>query len=285
MKNETLLGEEDGLGMNEDGVGTWTPEKYRTFQLYAHQFTTGMKGKWTSLAYLDLYAGSGQSRLENTNQVLLGSPLIALSLDVPFDRYVFCEKDSGKLADLKERVRRKFPDATVKFVEGDCDDPSFNLGDALPNGALTLCFVDPYRLDIRFDTLRTLAQGRSIDFLCLLASRMDAGRNPHNYPREESTKLDRLLGSRDWRVKWKKLRSESAHEPNLGDFVCREFAANMESLGYLATELHEMKAIKTDEGRLIYHLALFSKSPVAKRYWQQASTYSQPQRDLFRPEV
>jgi hypothetical protein len=59
----------------------------------------------------------------------------------------------------------------------------------------------------------------------------------------------------------------------------------MESLGYLATELHEMKAIKTDEGRLIYHLALFSKSPVAKRYWQQASTYSQPQRDLFRPEV
>lgn len=279
MKNETLYGEQDGLEMNEGGVGSWTPEKYRTFQLYAHQFTQGMKGKWKSLAYLDLYAGSGQSLAEG--RVLLGSPLIALSLDVQFDQYVFCEKDAIKLAALKERVQRKFPTASVRFVDGDCDDPSFRLGDALPHGALTLCFVDPYKLDIRFDTLRTLAQGRSIDFLCLLASRMDAGRNPHNYLREESTKLDRLLGGRTWRARWEQLRKQSAHEPNLGDFVCKEFAANMSSLGYLPTELHEMKAIKTDEGMLIYHLALFSKSPVAKHYWQGATNYSQPQPKLF----
>jgi len=58
VKNETLFGEQDGLEMNDEGVGSWTAEKYRQFQLYAHQFTQGMKGKWKSLAYLDLYAGS-----------------------------------------------------------------------------------------------------------------------------------------------------------------------------------------------------------------------------------
>ena len=281
VKNETLFGEQDGLEMNEEGVGSWTAEKYRQFQLYAHQFTQGMKGKWKSLAYLDLYAGSGHSRVPETNEILLGSPLIALSLDVQFDRYVFCERDEAKLHALESRVKQRFPDASVKFVWGDCDDPSFQLGNAIPNGALTLCFVDPYRLDIRFRTLSQLAANRSIDFLCLLASRMDAGRNPHNYPKEECKKVDLLLDSETWRDDWEKYRSGFAREPNLGDFICVAFSRKMESLGYLPTELHEMRPIKTDGGVLIYHLALFAKHPKAKHFWQQASKYSNPQRDLF----
>jgi three-Cys-motif partner protein len=281
MDNQTLYGREDGLIMNED-VGTWTSEKYRQFQLYAHQFTKGMQGKWKSLAYLDLYAGSGQSRVTGTNEILFGSPLIALSLDIQFDSYVFCERESSKLSALEQRVKRDFPKAKTQFIDGDCDDPSFQLGNAIPGGALTLCFVDPYKLDIRFRTLRSLAQGRSIDFLCLLASRMDAGRNPHNYTKEESTKIDELLDSTDWRDRWEKSKVGVARVPNLGDFICKEFSHKMETLGYLPTELHEMRSIKTDGGVVIYHLALFSKSNVAKRFWQQASNYSQPQRNLFK---
>jgi hypothetical protein len=259
VKNETLFGEQDGLEMNEEGVGSWTAEKYRQFQLYAHQFTRGMKGKWKSLAYLDLYAGSGQSRLPETNEIFLGSPLLHA---------------------LESRVKRRFPDANVKFVCGDCDDPSFQLGDAIPNGALTLCFVDPYSIDIHFTTIRSLAHGRKIDFLCLLASRMDAGRNPHNYTKEECKKVDLLLDSDTWREDWEKQKSGLAREPNLGDFIRKEFSRKMESLGYLPTEPYEMRPIKNDKG-VIYHLAVFSKDKTAKRYWQQASKYSDPQRDLF----
>lgn len=280
MKNETLRGEEDGLVKNED-VGTWTAEKYRQFQLYAQQFTSSMNGKWKSLAYLDLYAGSGLSQVSGTNEILLGSPLIALSLDVQFNTYVFCEKDPAKLDALEQRVKKHFPNANVQFVSGDCDDPRFQLGNAIPPGALTLCFVDPYSLDIRFKTLQSLAQNRKIDFLCLLASRMDAGRNPHNYPKEESTKVDELLDSTDWRERWEHAKSAAAKAPNFGDFICREFCHRMETLGYLPTEPHEMRPIKRDNGAVIYHLVLFSKSPLGKKFWQTASTYSQPQRKLF----
>jgi len=280
MKNKTLRGEEDGLTMNED-VGTWTSEKYRQFQLYAHLFTKGMKGKWGSLVYLDLYAGAGLSRVSGTNEILLGSPLIALSLDVPFHRYVFCEKDPEKLSALQQRVEKDFPNSNAQFIGGDCDDPTFQLGNVIPQGSLTLCFVDPYKLDIKFRTLRSLAQTRKIDFLCLLASRMDAGRNPHNYTKEDSTKFDELLDSTDWRERWEQAKEGVAREPNLGDFICKEFSRKMETLGYLPTELHEMRPIKMDNGVVIYHLALFSKDKVAKRFWQQASKYSQPQRDLF----
>lgn len=281
MKNETMLGEEDGLVMNEEGVGSWTAEKYRQFQLYAHQFTMGMKGKWPSLAYLDLYAGTGQSRVPGTNEILLGSPLIALSLDTQFDQYVFCEKNQEKLAALKERVSKRFSQAKVKFIHGDCDDPTFKIGGEIANRALTLCFVDPYSIDIHFSTICSLSRGRKIDFLCLLASRMDAGRNPHNYPKEECKKVDLLLGTETWRDDWEKFKSGLARDPNLGDFICREFSHKMESLGYLPTELHEMRTIKDDGGRVLYHLALFSKDNKAKHFWQQASKYSNPQRDLF----
>jgi three-Cys-motif partner protein len=279
MENVTMRGEDDGLVMNED-VGSWTAEKYRQLQLYGHLFTKGMKGKWSSLAYLDLYSGSGLSRVTDTKEILLGSPLISLSLDVPFDNYVFCERDLTKLAALQARVSRFFPQANVKFIAGDCDDPSFQIGDAIPERALTLCFVDPYSIDIRFSTIRSLSKGRSIDFLCLLASRMDAGRNPHNYTKEECKKVDLLLGSNAWRDDWEKSKSGLAREPNLGDFICKEFSLRMEGLGYLPTELHEMRPIKNDSGRLIYHLALFSKHPKAKHFWQQASKYSQPQGNL-----
>jgi hypothetical protein len=60
-----------------------------------------------------------------------------------------------------------------------------------------------------------------------------------------------------------------------------QFSRKMESLGYLATELHEMRPIKTDGGVLIYHLALYAKHAKAKHFWQQASKYSNPQKDLF----
>lgn len=280
VKNETLLGEEDGLVMNEEGVGPWTPDKYRQIQLYAHIFTKGMKQKkWSSLVYLDLYAGSGQSRLE-TGEILLGSPLIALSLDVQFDQYVFCEKNQEKLAALQNRVNKRFASANVRFIQGDCDDPTFKIDKAIPNRALTLCLVDPYSIDIHFDTIRSLANDRRIDFLCLLASRMDAGRNHHNYTKEECKKVDLLLGSETWRGDWEKFRSGVAREPNFGDFIRIEFARKMETLGYLSTELHEMRPIKNDKG-VMYHLAIFSKHNQAKLFWKQASKYSTQQGDLF----
>jgi three-Cys-motif partner protein len=280
MENQTLYGIEDSRVMNED-VGSWSAEKYGAFRLYAQIFSNTMKDKWKSLTYLDLYAGAGQSRVKSTGELLLGSPLIALSLDLQFHTYVLCEEDVEKLAALRARVNERFPQAKAIFVEGDCNDTVEQIRVALPRGSLTLCFVDPYRLNIRFDTIRALANDRNVDFLCLLASRMDAGRNPHNYTREESKEADLFLGSNAWREKWDAAKKEVAKSPNLGDFLCREFSKQMESLGYLPTEMHEMKAIKTDSGVVLYHLALFSKNAMAKKFWKQASVYSHSQREMF----
>jgi hypothetical protein len=54
---------------------------------------------------------------------------------------------------------------------------------------LSLCFVDPFDIGIKFETLRKLSE-RYMDFLVLLALYMDANRNIENYVKEEAVKID-----------------------------------------------------------------------------------------------
>jgi len=277
MRNETLHGVDDGLFMNEQGVGAWSTDKYALIRLYAHLFTSGMKGKWPNLVYVDLYSGAGQSRIDGSNEILLGSPLIALSIDIPFDQYIFCDSNRAALDALKSRVASRFPTAQATYLLGDCNDTWQQIVDLIPSRCLCLCFVDPYDLSIHFDTLRRLSEGRNMDFLCLLASRTDAGRNRANYTTEESTKVDLFLGSRDWRAE---KDSPFVLKQNFGDYLCSKFAERMETLGYLPSPNHEMRTIK-DANRALYRLALFARHETAKRFWNQVLKYSIPQRSLF----
>ena len=73
---------DDGLLTPE--VGVWCETKYRHLQNYAQMFATATKGKWGKRVYLDLFAGAGRVRVEGTDQILNGSPLIAL--DGPDER-------------------------------------------------------------------------------------------------------------------------------------------------------------------------------------------------------
>jgi hypothetical protein len=84
---EHLRVEDDGL-MCPD-VGRWAESKYRLISLYDELFATGMKKKWDQRVYVDLYAGAGYSRIQHTEIRLKGSPILALSVSSPFDKYIF----------------------------------------------------------------------------------------------------------------------------------------------------------------------------------------------------
>jgi three-Cys-motif partner protein len=264
-------------------VGGWAEEKHRLVSLYADLFSSGMKDKWECRVYLELYAGSGYSKIRGTSKIILGSPLRALALKNPFDRYVFCEEDAGNLEALKVRVRRHAPSADVHYVDGDCNKRIDQILAAIPRGStenrvLTLCFVDPHDIGIKFETIRALSN-RRMDFLMLLALYMDANRNIDNYVKEESVKIDEFLGSPTWREKWKARQIEGIGFPQ---FLAEEFSNSMEALGYQPQPFYKMRPVTISEMNVrLYRLALFSRHARAYSFWDQVLKYSTDQTDLF----
>src|SRR6185437_291286 len=111
--------EDDGLRCPD--VGSWAETKYRLLALYDELFSTGMKYKWDKRVYVDLYAGAGYARVKGTKGILKGSPILALGVTHPFDKYIFCEESPELLEALKKRVARTAPQATVAYGPGDCD--------------------------------------------------------------------------------------------------------------------------------------------------------------------
>ena len=279
MKNETLFGEPDEFEVPE--LGSYTEDKYDLVRLYCDLFSKGMRHKWKGKrVYVDLYSGGGKCRIKGTNRILLGSALIALSVEAPFDRYIFCESDPTHLTALKARVNLMFAEKDVQWVEGDCNERIEEICGLIPKDDLVLAFVDPYDCEIQYETLKRLSNAaRGVDLLCLLAFQMDAKRNTAHYLQPGNKKIDEMLGNTRWRNRW---IEEQRKGTDFARFLALEFARAMETLQYKRTELADMKVIKTlDKHVPLYYLALFSRHPTAFKYWSQVLKYATPQRELF----
>jgi len=68
----------DNDGLPAPEIGGWGEEKYRHVQLYSSLFARSMRRKWDALFYLDLFAGSGRSRIRGTARIVNASPLLIL---------------------------------------------------------------------------------------------------------------------------------------------------------------------------------------------------------------
>lgn len=281
MEDEVVLPCDDKAVCPE--VGGWTEDKHRLVSYYAAMFSKGMKDKWGNRVYVELYAGAGYSRIRDTRKIIPGSPLRALGVEHPFDKYVFCEAVSKNIEALKIRVMRNFPGANVAYVEGNCDARASDIRAKIPRGSsdnsvLTLCFADPFDIGLKFRTIKTLSS-RFVDFIVLLAVYSDANRAYKRYVMEDAVKVDEFLGSNTWRDRW---RIADANGVLFPKFLAKEFAASMETLGYLPTPIHKMKRVSSDEKNLpLYYIAFFSRNKLALSFWDDALNGSTDQRSLF----
>jgi three-Cys-motif partner protein len=277
-RNYFIPVEDDGL-LSYD-IGRWADDKYRHVGMYAEMFATGMKNHWDSRVYIDLFSGPGYSQLRGTTRYYLGSPLIALSLPNPFDRYIVSDENERAVAALRSRVSSRWPGADVRYVIKDANESLSDVASHLPDtgSVLCFCFLDPYKLNIAFETVRGLATRRNIDFLILLALYVDANRNVERYVSDESEVIDQFLGDRDWRDRWAvQIRQGNSFVPFLAD----EYSTRMRSLGYLPMALEDMVKVRTSEKRLpLYYLAFYSRHPLGLQFWKEVRKYSTDQLDL-----
>lgn len=271
----------DGLPYND--VGPWTEEKHRLVAYYSAQFSGAMKDKFQKRVYIELYAGAGYSRIRDTDRIIPGSPINALTLKQPFDKYIFCEEDTEKRAALETRVLRHAPqDVEVKFIPRDCDSCVSEIAAAIPrhsktNKVLTLCFVDPNDIGIKFATLRALGASRMMDSIVLLALYMDALRAEQHYVRSP-LKITELLGTEQWQGRWQEAKNKGIDFPH---FLAEEFIASMAGMGYIPPPFYSMRKIFYYEKNYpLYAVGLFARHPLAYRLWDDALRYTDDQLDL-----
>ncbi|MCG8341953.1 MAG: three-Cys-motif partner protein TcmP, partial [Chlorobiales bacterium] len=128
--DDSILLEDDGLYMPE--VGFWSKIKHQKVGYYCDLFASSMKRKWDYRVYIDLFASAGKCRVKNTNEVILGSPLLAMSVGAPFDKYVFCEEEPVSMDALKKRVQLYFNDKRCAFISGNTNENAKKVIDTLP---------------------------------------------------------------------------------------------------------------------------------------------------------
>lgn len=243
-------------------VGDWSHDKHYFLMRYIDAFTTSMKKKkWAGLHYIDLFAGAGIERLENSGKLEWGSAMIAAQAPHPFTELHLCEKNTRRCKALQARVHDIRPDAQV--LNGDANKKVASVIKSIADNTLSLAFLDPYGLHLEFDTLRALSAVRA-DLIIFFPDHLDALRNwEANYLNDPQSNLDRCLGpGADWRAKIN--RTPQARRAEL---LRKLYVVQIRGLGY---EHFEYERIAMS-GHPLYVLIFCSRSALAASLWRGIS--------------
>jgi three-Cys-motif partner protein len=162
---------EDGLVV--DVVGPWASEKHLRLSEYI-RLARGARADFVpprgtgGASYVELFSGSGRSRIDKTSTYVDGSPLVAYRAacdsGVRFSDLHFNDIDQEKTSALDTRIRAIGGAAVVynKPADQTIDDIVYALN---PSG-LHFAFLDPYNLGfLSFDLIEKLARFKHMDML------------------------------------------------------------------------------------------------------------------------
>lgn len=200
--------------------GTWTEVKLAAISAYSRFFTQAIGSKF-DLWYVDPFAGTGDRiETELAGGLLDGTPITeierrypgsasrALTLSPPFNHYRFGDTKRDHVLALQD-LCAQFPqkDALVisedanSFVQREFRSELWKNDDFSTGSPRALVFLDPYGLEVRWETLRSLAECQKAD-VWFLANLGGAVRQVcHDHSKLDASKrkaLGEYFGTSDW---------------------------------------------------------------------------------------
>ena len=168
--------------------GDWTEEKLRCVSEYLQAYTKIMTRQPFRFAYIDAFAGTGYRETEsdeNTDQLMFpdlvspevmsfhdGSARNALEVEPPFEKYVFIEKNANRYAELEELrkeflLKTEFSEDMIECVPGEANEYLKNLCQKSWKTHRALVFLDPFGMQVEWETIKLIAETRAIDLWLL----------------------------------------------------------------------------------------------------------------------
>jgi three-Cys-motif partner protein len=191
----------------EDIIGSWSEEKLNLLAQYLKAYSDIMnkqKENWLrAYYYIDAFAGSIRPRAKEDEQRYIdGSPLRALQTEPNFDAYWFIDI-SPQRVERVEKLREEFPECVIEIRQGNCNEILCNdIVPQIPYASFRRAFVflDPYGLQVDWETIRELANTRTCDIFVNFSVMGVTRLLPRDKPPESEVleQLSKVMGSTDW---------------------------------------------------------------------------------------
>ena len=254
-----------------------------------------MKKKWPGRrACIDLFASYGLNRISDSGELCWGSALLALHADAGFDTYIFCDKSAAATKVLCERIadQRYFglpvfdldigsesagartteiksavtTGPKVIVLTGDANDAPVFIRALMPaweHNRYALTLVDPPSLSFWWKSLEALTFNERMDLMLLFAEGMDLNRNLDRYAAKEQSKLDRFIGTTDWRD----LLTERRPTIALREFYKERMR---KYLGYESFSSYD-RPVRNSKHAELYKLIFASKIKLGSDLWDKSN--------------
>ncbi len=215
------MGKQTNIGGSHFG-GEWTKEKLSIIDNYLGAYSIALKNQRVKKVYIDGFAGSGKTELKSKNanenndyffQINENTPAqkdndyltidgsALLSLKYNFDEYYFLELDTKRIEKLKENIQLSYSHKMEKvhFINGDCNQTLPNVLKKTTKYDRCLMFLDPYALELKWETLELIAKHENVDLWYLFPlSMLRLMEKSRNITDGNKQKITSILGTDDW---------------------------------------------------------------------------------------
>jgi hypothetical protein len=215
------------------------------------RYTTALKNQPFRTIYMDGFAGTGYRKMRESDlggsddllfpelaasapqQLLDGSARLALQVVPRFAKYLFIDRDPEHCAALED-LKLEFPGlaAEITVSEGDANETIRRLcKDSDWTNDRAVLFLDPYGMQVEWQTIEAVAGTRAIDMWLLFPLGVAVNRlvmKSANIPESWRKCLTKLLGTDEWEQAFYHVEAE----PSLfGGDEERIVKASQESIG------------------------------------------------------
>jgi three-Cys-motif partner protein len=252
---------------------------------YLEIYTQALKKQPFQRIYIDAFAGTGDRTdkrreslplldLPELEVVAKGSARLALEVEPPFHRYVLIERATRRASDLAALVAN-FRNRNIEIVNADANEAITRLCRTTNwRGTRGVVFLDPYGLQVSWNTLIAISQTKALDAWILFPTGMGLNRllkRDGNLPKEWEDALDRFLGTASWRSAFYRLEItpdlfNGSQQRSIKDSDAAKFERFI--LSRLRTifpvVLNRGVALTNSKGQTMYLLCFVSANPSPK---------------------
>jgi three-Cys-motif partner protein len=193
---------------------------------YLDLYANALKKQAFERIYVDAFAGSGdraskrlaslpQFDLPEFDTMAKGSARLALEVEPPFDKYFLVERVTKRASELSE-LKSAYANRNIEVVNADANQAIKEICAStdwhLARGTRGVVFLDPYGLQVSWDTLIAISRTKALDVWILFPSGMGLNRlltKNGDIQKEWQDTLDRSLGTDRWRAAFYKSEEEA----------------------------------------------------------------------------